>query len=57
MLRQLCMKCGEELDWVYSSRNPDYQDWELCASCVKECDAEMAPAVDKGKEQAKKPEP
>lgn len=36
-----CMRCGEEADILYYSRNPDWLDWELCAHCVIECDAEI----------------
>ena len=35
------MRCGEETDWLYISKNPDWSGWELCARCVRECDAEM----------------
>ena len=36
------MLCGEEVEWPYRTRHPDYQGWDLCARCARECDAELA---------------
>jgi hypothetical protein len=44
----VCMRCGEEIDRIYRSKNPDYEGWDLCVTCLKECDAEMAPDAGKG---------
>lgn len=42
----VCMRCGEEIDWVYQSKNPDWVGWDLCAQCVRECDAEIVKDTD-----------
>ena len=49
----VCMRCGEEIDWIYHAKNPDYQGWDLCANCVKECDAEMAAKANENNKASK----
>jgi hypothetical protein len=49
----LCMRCGEETDWLYYSKNPDWEGWEMCAWCLRECNAAIK---DKKEEQPVKNE-